>query len=130
MPNRDTILCALLLAASPWAAAQAVWRCGSSYSEQPCAGGSAIATPATPSAADAARAVGAAKADAKRAEEMEKARLVQEKNAPKAVVIGPAEKAEAKKVAEKKPEAGKKKAKSGKPDDFTAVVPGSGRKQK
>lgn len=128
MPNRETILCALLLATSPWAAAQAVWRCGSSYSEQPCAGGNAISTPATPSAADAARAAGAAKADAKRADEMEKARLVQEKDAPKAVVIGPAEKPEVKKVAEKKPDAGKKK-KPATPGDFTAVVPGSSKKK-
>jgi hypothetical protein len=130
MPNRDILLCALLLAASPWAAAQTVWRCGSTYGQQPCEGGKAIATPAAPSAAEAARAAGTAKADAKRADEMEKARLAQEKNAPKPIAIGPVEKAEVKQPAEKeKPEAGKKKQKA-KPGDFTAVVPGSGKKKK
>ncbi|HEX7891413.1 MAG TPA: hypothetical protein VF522_18815 [Ramlibacter sp.] len=130
MTNRNTLLCTLLLAASPWATAQAVWRCGSSYGQQPCEGGTAIATPAAPSAADASRAAGAAKADAKRADEMQKTRLAQEKNAPKAGAFGPVDKPEVKKVAEKKPEAGKKKkAKPEKPGDFTAVVPGSGKKK-
>ena len=38
---------------------------------------------------DGARAAEAAKVDAKRADALEKARLVQEKNAPKAIVMGP-----------------------------------------
>ena len=125
MPNRKLLLCTLFLVASPWAATQTVWRCGSNYSQQPCAGGSALATPTAPSPADAAHAAGAAKADAKRADEMEKARLIAEKNAPKAVVIGAAEKPEGKKVA-----ATGKKKKPAKSEDFTAVAPGSGKKKK
>lgn len=123
MQQKNIILGALLALAStgPWA--QQVWRCGNSYSQQPCADGTAVAAPHQPSAAEAAKAAGAARTDAERADALEKARLVQEKNAPKAVVIaapqppGP--------VADKRPAKGK----PAKPEHFTAVAPGSGKKK-
>ena len=122
MQHKNIILGALLALASTGPLAQQVWRCGNSYSEQPCAGGSAVAAPHQPSAAEAAKASGAAKSDAQRAEALEKARLAQEKSAPKAVVIASPE--------APKPVADKALAKTGlaKPEQFTAVAPGSGKK--
>ena len=79
--------------------AQAVYRCGNAYGSQPCEGGSTVAAPlAAPSRAEGAKAVQAAKVDAKRADALEKARLAQEKNAPKAVVMGPKQAASAAKA--------------------------------
>ena len=90
------IVAALVAVAATGAQAQAVYRCGSSYGSQPCEGGSAVAAPlAAPSSADGKKAVHAAKVDAKRADALEKARLAQEKNAPKAVVMGPKQPASA-----------------------------------
>lgn len=125
MPQKNLILGAVLALASAGSLAQDVWRCGSSYSQQPCTGGSAVVTPHTPTAAEAAKAEGAAKSDAGRAEALEKARLAQEKNAPRAIVIGPVEPAA-------KPVAGKRGTapKAGKLEQFTAVAPGTGKKKK
>lgn len=108
------------LAFAALAQAQTVYRCGSSYSQQPCPGGTPVAAsdPRTP--ADAARASSAAAVDAKRADALEKARLVQEKNAPKAIIIGPQTPA----VADAKPAKDGTKAKAGKLEQFTAVAPG------
>ena len=83
------IVAAALGAMSGGSGAQAVYRCGNSYGSQPCEGGTAVATPHATSRQDGARAEQAARADAKRADALEKARLVQEKNAPKAIVMGP-----------------------------------------
>jgi hypothetical protein len=117
--NIPFVLGAILALASPWTAAQGVWRCGNSYGQQPCAGGSVVATDRTPSAAEAAQSRRGADADAKRAGELEKARLEREKNAP-AAVIPPEPKA-----AEAKGTAGKKKdGKSGKhAEHLTATAP-------
>jgi hypothetical protein len=118
------ILGALLALASAGSSAQAAWRCGNNYSQQPCAGGTALAAPAAaPSAAEGKQAAAGAKADAQRADAMEKARLAQEKNAPKAIVIASPEPAEP--VAAKKDG---KKPKGGKPEEFRAVAPGTGKK--
>lgn len=121
------VLAALALAACS-AGAQQVYRCGSSYSQQPCPGGTAVETmPNGTTSQDAAKARANAIGDAKRADAMEKARLAQEKNAPKAVVMGPQAVASApvaKAAAKKKP--GKDK----KPDHFTAAVPGTGKAKK
>ena len=46
MQKNITLLAAVLALASPWAAAQTVWRCGNSYSQQPCPGGTATSQPA------------------------------------------------------------------------------------
>ena len=122
---KNLILAASLACAVPWATGQTVYRCGNSYSQQPCAGGAALsAPPAAPTAAEARQAAAAARVDAQRAEAMEQARLAQEKNAPKAAGIAPPEpkaqptKAEPAKVGKK-----------GKPEHFTATVPGSGKKK-
>jgi hypothetical protein len=123
--KKNLILGAALVLVTQWSAAQTVWRCGNGYSQQPCEGGSAVAAPHTPTAAEATKAEGAAKSDAARAEALEKARLAQEKNAPKAIVIGPVEPA-AKPVADKRGTA----PKAGKLEQFTAVAPGTGKKKK
>lgn len=126
--NRNIFIVAIALAAAGAADAQAVYRCGSSYSQQPCPGGSELAAVAPRPAADVAQAKAAAQADARRADAMEKARLAQEKNAPKATVMGPKEPAPV--AAKPKPEARKKKDKAGKPEEFTAVVPGTTKAKK
>ena len=115
--NPTLILATLACAAS--AQAQTVYRCGSSYSQQPCPGGTPVevSDPRTP--ADAARASGAAAADARRADALEQARRAQEKNAPKAIVIGPQTPA----VADAKPAKDGTKPKTRKPEQFTAVSP-------
>ena len=115
-------LTALLLAlATAAACGQTVWRCGSSYGTQPCPGGRAFDATDARTPADAARAGEAAAADAKRAEAMEKARLAQERNAPKAIVIGGEPKPQEKAA---KPETRKKgKKKPANPEVFTAVAP-------
>ncbi|MCG2591776.1 hypothetical protein LZ009_03175 [Ramlibacter sp. XY19] len=122
--NRKTLIAAIALAAAGAAGAQTMYRCGSSYSQQPCPGGSEIAGLAPRPASDIAQAKAAAHADAKRADAMEKARLQQEKNAPKAMVMGPKEVASAPKAVVAK------KNKGGKPEEFTAVQPGTGKKKK
>ena len=106
--------------AAATAGAQAVYRCGNSYGPQPCEGGTTVAAPHVPSREEGARAASAARVDAKRAAELEKARLVQEKNAPKAIVMGP------------KPAASATKAKPTpplrKPETFKATGPAAGKK--
>jgi hypothetical protein len=115
------ILAAALLAMNAGAIAQPVYRCGSSYSQQPCEGGSVVAAPgAAPGKGEAARAVAAAKVDAQRARELEKARLAQEKSAPKAIVMAdPAARA-----ASAKPSPALKK-----PQEFKAVVKATEKKK-
>jgi hypothetical protein len=116
------IAAALALACAP-APAQTVYRCGDSYGTQPCAGGKAFDASDARTPADAAQAGKVAAADAKRADAMEKARLAQEKNAPKAIVIGGEAKPQEKAA---KPEAktkGKGKKNAAGPEHFTAVAP-------
>ena len=113
---KNSLMTAILVAATGAASAQAVYRCGSSYSQQPCAGGSEVAGFVPRPASDVAQAKAAAQADARRADAMEKARLAQEKNAPKAVIIGPRE---VPVVAAAKPK------KDGKTEEFTAIQPGT-----
>ena len=116
MPDKTLILAASLALASPWAGAQTIWRCGNSYSQQPCPEGAPVTLSEPVTGRPAARS--AANTDAKLAAEMEKARLAQERNAPKAIVIGSIETPP---VA-----AGRKdgtKPKTGKPEQFTAISP-------
>ena len=113
MQLEKMILTAGLALAAHAAGAQAIWRCGNSYSEQPCAGGAAVAASDNRSSVQAARSSSVAQADMKLADKMEKERLAREKNAPKALVIGPATPL----VAEQKP------VKKGlKPEQFTATT--------
>jgi hypothetical protein len=118
--NRKISIAAIALAVAGAAGAQTMYRCGSSYSQQPCPGGSEVAGSAARPAADVAQARAVAQADAKRADAMEKARLAQEKNAPKALVIGPKEVATAPAKS-----ASHAKKKQGKPEEFTALQPGT-----
>lgn len=127
MTRKNLILAAGLALAATAAGAQTVWRCGSSYSTQPCAGGTSFEAPPAPSKAEAARAEKAVLVDEKRAAVLEKARLAQEKNAPRAIVIAPVEAPKAEPEKKKAKEKGKG---SGKPETFTASVPGPGKKAK
>ena len=126
--NKKISIAAIALAAAAAAGAQTMYRCGSSYSQLPCQGGSEVAGFAPRPPADVAQARAAAQADAKRADAMEKTRLAQEKNAPKALVMGPKEPAPApaKPVAHAK----QKEKGKGKPEEFTAVQPGTGKPKK
>lgn len=124
MSKKNLILAAALALAAGAGGAQTVWRCGNSYSTQPCTGGTSFEAEAAPSKAEAVRAEKAVLVDEKRAAVLEKARLAQEKNAPQAIVIAPVE---APKAAPEKKK-GKGKA-GGKPETFTASVPGSGKKK-
>jgi hypothetical protein len=122
MTRKPALLFATLALAGAMASGQTVYRCGNSYGTQPCTGGAAFdaSDPRTP--ADAARADQVSAEEAKRADAMEKARLAREKEAPKALVIGPKEAKEPAKAPDDK----KKKKKKGKPEDpdvFTAKAP-------
>jgi hypothetical protein len=126
---RSLLIAALALSGS-WAAAQTVYRCGNSYGTQPCAGGTVVDTADPRTGADAARATKVGAEDAKRADAMEKARLATEKNAPKALVIGPKEPPPKPPAHAGEHGKDKKKAK-GKPQDpelYTATAPGEGKK--
>jgi hypothetical protein len=120
--NKKTSIAAIVLAAAGAANTQTMYRCGSSYSQQPCPGGSEVTAVAPRPTSDVAQARAAAQADARRADAMEKARLAQEKQAPKAMVMGPKEPAAS--VPAKAASHAKKKEK-GKPEEFTAVQPGT-----
>jgi hypothetical protein len=108
------ILAASLALATPLAAAQTVWRCGNSYAQEPCAGGKSL----TLSEPVTGQPMPAANIDAKLAGDLEKARLAQERNAPKAIIIAPVE-------APPIPTSSRDgtKPKMGKLEQFTAVSP-------
>jgi len=116
-------------------AAQAqVYRCGNSYSQSPCAGGQQVDTHDPRSAAQASQAREATVRDARLAGELEKARLAREAqvkpgSAPVTPVpaVAPATEFAASKPLAQKAAANKggkaPKAKDGKPEHFTAVLP-------
>ena len=130
MKTTTTILAALLLAAGG-AQAEQVWRCGSTYSQQPCAGGTPVQVEDARSAAQSQQAGKQAQRDAKTAQEMEKSRLALEAKAPQASVIPLPERATPEAPATPvvtRPESAKAshaKKKSAKPEYFTAVAAGS-----
>jgi hypothetical protein len=126
MRHWNWIVAAALAAIGGGSGAQAVYRCGSSYGPHPCEDGTAIAAPHSASREEAARAVQAAKVDAKRADALEKARLVQEKNAPKAVVMGPKAAASSPAKTTGKPAA---KSTPRKPEEFKATAPAPAKKK-
>jgi hypothetical protein len=114
-------IAAICLAAAGWiapAAAQAVYRCGNSYSQQPCAGGSPVETQDARSASQRAQTTQAAQRDAKAASAMEKDRLKNEAKPAQAYIPAPKE-------PELAPEDGNlaQPAKARKPALFTAVSP-------
>jgi hypothetical protein len=113
----------LLLACAAWplAHAQAIYRCGDSYSQQPCAGGSQLAPAApAPSAAERAQAAAAAARDARLADTLEKDRTRRDAQASSAAVVLPATAG-----AEPEPHLWPEKAATRKLDVFTASAPGS-----
>jgi hypothetical protein len=82
----------LCLAALAWVApatAQNVYRCGNSYSQQPCADGKLIAASDSRSAVQKSQTDEAVKRDAKAANEMEKARLKAEEKPAQALLPPP-----------------------------------------
>ncbi|MDH5204798.1 MAG: hypothetical protein OEW36_03975, partial [Hylemonella sp.] len=71
-------LCVVALVTAPALSAQTVYRCGNSYSDQPCAGGSTLDTGDTISAAQRERTEAATERDRRTADSLEKERLAQE----------------------------------------------------
>ena len=110
---------ALALAATG-AHAQGIYRCGDSYSQQPCAGGQPVtAAPPAPAEAERARSLAATRRDAALAGSMEKDRLRQEAQAPSVYIPPP------KFESPPEPHRWPEKAGTRKLDVFTAVAPGS-----
>ncbi|RYX94219.1 MAG: hypothetical protein EOO28_15645 [Comamonadaceae bacterium] len=107
--------------ASSGALAQAVYRCGSIYSQSPCASGKVIDVADARTAEQKKLSESVAQRDGKTADAMEKARLRQEAQAAPAFIVQstakPADKAPR---PEKKP-AAKKHAAKPLPHDFTAT---------
>lgn len=122
-------LTALLLAAIAGASqAQSVYRCGNSYSQQPCAGGKAVAVEDERTPQQAAQSTASTRRDVALADAMEKQRLEDEKRAPMARVMGAgagsagaAGKADA---GGAKAVAKQKRKPVQQPEVFTAIAPG------
>ncbi|HSV46136.1 MAG TPA: hypothetical protein VLJ58_10120 [Ramlibacter sp.] len=134
--NKILAIAMALLAGAGGAAAQGIYRCGSSYSQQPCAGSTTVA-PAqeAPSAAQQAQSQANTRRDAKLAHEMEKERLKDEAKPvsayiPAAKTEPPADKAQSQVKSQGKGKDTGKAGKGKKPEHFTAVVPGSNVKKK
>lgn len=82
---------ALLLLAATGASAQAVYRCGNSYSDQGCPGAERVSAQDGRTAAQAAQASAAAQRDARLADTLEARRKEQERGAAtKPIIIGSA----------------------------------------
>jgi len=99
------------------AAAQNVYRCGDTYSQRPCAGGTLVPTDDARSDAQRAEARAAAQRNGKTADAMEKARLKEEAKPAQAYMPPPGSEPVAE---EKKPVA---MVKPKKPQYFTAAAP-------
>ena len=113
-------IAALCLAAGGWiapAAAQAIYRCGNSYSQQPCPGGTLVPADDARSEDQRSQTSLASKRDAQAADAMEKARLKEEAK-PAQAVMPPAKAGEIPQQERKTVVEGKAK----KPAYFTAVA--------
>jgi hypothetical protein len=91
--TRKLTIAALCLAVSGWiapAAAQNIYRCGNSYSQQPCPGGTLVPADDARSASQRSQTSLASERDAKAADVMEKARLKEEAKPAQVVVMPPA----------------------------------------
>ncbi len=120
--TRILVLAMFLIAAHAHpvrAYAQNVYKCGETYSQQPCAGGKAVAVDDARSELQKSQSGAAARRDAKTADAMEKARVKQESQ-PAQAYIPPAK---AQPQPEQKPERKARKSKKKKPEYFTAVAP-------
>jgi hypothetical protein len=121
--NRPLLLTVILAVGGAAASAQTVYRCGNSYGSKPCTGGTELDVSDPHTAADAARASKVSAEEWKRAEAMENSRLAQEKNAPKALVIGPREPPPQPPKEHAKPDKKHKKGSPQDPEVFTAKAP-------
>ena len=121
-----SIFIALLLACgAAGAQAQAIYRCGNTYSQQPCPDGTLVKVDDTRSPGAAAASTAETKRQAKAADAMEKARLSEEAKAAPASVMQTTKAEPAAEPRVKDSQAGKKHAKKStkKPEYFTAVAP-------
>lgn len=109
------LLCAALAGASLPAAAQTIYRCGDSYSQQPCPGGKVLEVDDSRSASQKSQTDQAVRRDAKAADAMEKARLNDEAK-PAQVLLPPAKPQEPAYRPLVTPTLKK-------PDQFTAIAP-------
>ncbi len=98
-----------------------IYRCGNTYSQQPCSDGKLVAASDSRSAAQKSQTDAATKRDAKAADAMEQARIKEE--AKPAPVGMPASRGASAPKDVKKSEGKPKKAKSKKEEPFTAVAP-------
>lgn len=118
--NRYLPIALVCAAAAGWAApamAQNIYRCGDSYSQQPCPGGRLVEASDTRSASQKLQTDQATQRDAKSADAMEKARLKEE---AKPIPVGmPLAKSQAAPDEPKKAAGGKSK----KPAHFSATSP-------
>jgi hypothetical protein len=118
---RNLSIAVLGLAAAGWmapAAAQGIYRCGDSYSQQRCPGGTPVQAEDARSTEQARQTSVAAQRDARMADAMEKARLQEEAKAAQAYIPPP-------KAQDADQEHGKtaRGAKAAKPAHFTATSP-------
>src|SRR5215208_565266 len=125
--QRKLMIAVLCLAAIGWiapAAAQSIYRCGNSYSQQPCPGGTLVPADDSRSASQRSQTSLASERDAKAADAMEKARLKEEAK-PAQVLTPPAK-------LEEVPQEDRRTVVEGaakKPAYFTAVARKPGDKQ-
>ena len=102
------------------AAAGNIWRCGNSYSDTPCDGGTQLDAQAPPSAKDRRQRDAGTRRDQAAADRMQRERLELEAKPRQALVIGPPAR-EAASANPLKPEKKKKNARPKKPDGFVAT---------
>jgi hypothetical protein len=115
---KNTFLCLLAAVCVAPAAAENIYRCGDSYSQRPCPGGTVVEAEDERSASQRSQTSQAAQRDAKIADAMEKARLKEEAKSVSAAYIPST--AQAPETASKPAVA--RQAKN--PAYFTAVAPG------
>ena len=115
---KNPFLCLLAAVCVAPAAAQDIYRCGDSYSQRPCPGGTVVEAEDERSAVQRSQTSQAAQRDARMADAMEKARLKEEAKPVSAYI--PAKEQPPEKTG--KPAAARKAKK--KPEHFTAVAPG------
>ena len=109
--------------------ASGAWRCGNTYTDQPCTGGRAVALDAAPSADQAREAERNTRRTQAAADRMERDRLRQEKSAPSPLIHLP-KPTQAASPAEPVHSAAKKKKGRKEPDFFTAAGPRTSKKKK
>jgi hypothetical protein len=130
--TRTAIVCLALCTGFGIAQAQeasGAWRCGNTYTDQPCTGGRAVALDVAPSADQAREAERNTRRTQAAADRMERDRLRQERAAPSPLIHLPRPTNAAAPVEPAHPTAKKKKARK-EPDFFTAAGPGSKSKKK